>query len=324
MDKAKQNFSGFDPCWTAEKQAQWWVVHMDIYGTDEAVRTRFETWLAEDVDHAVAYFQNENLWSDMSLAFDMKNEDSGLHIHPVVPVALKRRKYWIYGATLCVLISLLWFLPELHWRMADYTNDTLSQKKIVLVDGTVVTLDGKSAINVDYRDDLRQISLAAGQAFFDVHSNKKRAFVVQAGSVKARALGTAYSVRKRDDRVTVSVREGMVDVTAEGIENAVHLKALESVTIDPDIGKLQKMGVNQNAFAWLEGHLVAQNRLLHDLLGELERYSDSRIFVLSPALREKKISGRFDVTNSMQAVEDIVLLLGADLIKITGGIIFIK
>ena len=318
MDKAQ--FSDFDPCWTVEKQARWWVVHMDLHSEDTAVRTRFETWLAKDVDHAVAYHQSKNLWSDMASAFDIGDQDG----HPAPHPPAGRRHYRIYGTILCVVIPLLWFLPELNWYMADYTNETPHQKKIALADGTTVTLDSKSAVNVDYREGLRQISLVAGQAFFDVQPNAQNPFVVRTGRVAARALGTAYSVREDEGRITVSVREGRVAVSAGSIENTVQLHALERVTLESGTGRLQKTRVSQNAFAWLEGHLIAQNRLLHDVLGELERYSNSRIFVLNTALRQKKISGRFDVTDSMQVIEDIALLLNADLVKITDGIIFIR
>ena len=308
MDKAQ--FSDFDPCWTVEKQARWWVVHMDLYGEDAAVRTRFETWLAKDVDHAVAYHQSKNLWSDMALAFDIGDEDD-----PPAPTP---------PAAHPPVIPFLWFLPKLDWYMADYTNETPRPKKIVLADGTTVTLDGKSAVDVDYREGLRQISLVAGQAFFDVQPSAQTPFVVQTGRVAARALGTAYSVREYEGRITVSVREGRVAVSAGSIENTVQLHAMERVTLESGTGRLQKTRVSQNAFAWLQGHLIAQNRLLHDVLGELERYSNSRIFVLNTALRQKKISGRFDVTDAMQVIEDIALLLNADLVKITDGIIFIR
>src|SRR5207248_2201360 len=53
---------------------------------------------------------------------------------------------------------------------------------LVLEDGTQVTLNTSSRVEVDYRGPLRRVNLLTGEALFRVAKNPNRAFVVTAGN----------------------------------------------------------------------------------------------------------------------------------------------
>ena len=88
-------------------------------------------------------------------------------------------------------------------------------EKATLPDGSVVELGGKSSMSVVYSPQQRVVVAEDGEVFFSVSSNPSRPFIVRAGPVTITAVGTAFSVRRTGESVSVIVTEGVVDVTAE-------------------------------------------------------------------------------------------------------------
>jgi transmembrane sensor len=82
----------------------------------------------------------------------------------------------------------------------------------VLDDGTLVELNRGAEIAVAFTPTERRVRLARGEALFTVAKNPARPFVVEAGGVTVRAVGTAFNVRLAAAAVDVLVTEGRVQV----------------------------------------------------------------------------------------------------------------
>jgi transmembrane sensor len=82
----------------------------------------------------------------------------------------------------------------------------------VLDDGSLVELRRGAVVEVSYSAVERRIRLVRGEALFTVAKNPARPFIVRAGTVDVRALGTVFNVRLEPDSVEVLVTEGKVQV----------------------------------------------------------------------------------------------------------------
>ncbi|HTO03807.1 MAG TPA: FecR domain-containing protein [Opitutus sp.] len=82
----------------------------------------------------------------------------------------------------------------------------------VLSDGSLMEFNPGTVFAVDFSDVQRRVVLQRGEAFFNVRPDSARPFVVVAGSVEFRAVGTAFAVQLRDAHVEVVVTEGRVAV----------------------------------------------------------------------------------------------------------------
>jgi transmembrane sensor len=91
-----------------------------------------------------------------------------------------------------------------------------------LPDGSIVELKSGAAIAHDYTPERRSVTLLRGEAHFQVAKNPQRPFIVTAGAVAVRAVGTAFSVQFAPTEVEVLVTEGRVAVekTAAVVEPA--------------------------------------------------------------------------------------------------------
>jgi transmembrane sensor len=81
-----------------------------------------------------------------------------------------------------------------------------------LPDGSVVELKAGAGISVDFSSSVRRVTLRGGEAHFQVTKDAARPFVVEAGGLEARAVGTAFSVNLQSTAVEVLVTEGRVAV----------------------------------------------------------------------------------------------------------------
>ena len=83
-----------------------------------------------------------------------------------------------------------------------------------LVDGSVLQINTDSQVNVEYSEGTRKIHLLRGEAHFDVAHDKDWPFQVYAGKGVVKAVGTAFSVRLEEEKISVIVTEGKVDLVA--------------------------------------------------------------------------------------------------------------
>ena len=111
----------------------------------------------------------------------------------------------------------------------------------ILQDGSVVTLEAKSAISY-YQpfDSLKRDISLTGKAFFKVAKDAQRPFTVYANGIATTALGTQFWVDARTDTMTVRLLEGKVVV------RAVAKTAMQEVFLKP--GEL--VAINEQTGAW--------------------------------------------------------------------------
>lgn len=130
----------------------------------------------------------------------------------------RRRLAGAVGGALALLL-----MAGLLWRQTARpvaTGDAARQGSVVvsqperrtLPDGSVVELRNGARIAVEFAPAVRRIAILEGEAHFDVAKDPHRPFVVAAGAVEVRAVGTVFSVNRGAAGVEVLVREGRVAV----------------------------------------------------------------------------------------------------------------
>jgi hypothetical protein len=100
---------------------------------------------------------------------------------------------------------------------------------VVLADGSKVSLDAATRVDVSYRHDGRALRLEQGRAKFDVAKDPLRPFAVAAGDETVVATGTEFSVELVRRQVRVVLYEGHVAVlgpaSVKGTPQPVRLAA---------------------------------------------------------------------------------------------------
>ncbi|MGJ7541937.1 sigma-70 family RNA polymerase sigma factor [Variovorax sp. LT1R16] len=162
-----------------------------------------------------------------------------------------------------------------------------------LPDGSEVTLDAQSRLDVDYTAERRLTRLKEGAAFFAVQRDVARPFIVQALGVEVTVLGTRFGVEIDGGRgVIVQVESGRVRVDASG--QSAELGAGQSLRIS---GAGRALTSVANPAAWRNGELEFDAVPLADALARVARYSPAALRV-TPAAARLPISGKVRVADA--------------------------
>jgi ferric-dicitrate binding protein FerR (iron transport regulator) len=148
------------------------------------------------------------------------------------------RMFWVLGAAICGLLGYIGVLkldlsspaqkqPKPQMAIAhrgiELKNNTYSDQKITLADGSLVELKPGSSLiyNKDFNLNKRELYLD-GEAFFKVTKNPSKPFIVHAGKLVAEVIGTSFSIKNAKDskNVEVDVLTGKVSVYAQKMTQA--------------------------------------------------------------------------------------------------------
>jgi len=190
-------------------------------------------------------------------------------------------------------------------KPAVYATDIGQQRTETLSDGTSITLNTDSQVQVYYSNNARNVHLTRGETYFKVTHDPRRPFTVTARDAYIRDVGTEFSVQESAAGVNVTVASGQVQAGAgltkdEPAGNGVSargtvLSAGEMATISS--GKVQRISGRNvaDALAWTEGRLVFSEDRLDFVAEQFNRYNPAhRLRVEGPVAKATLVTGGYN------------------------------
>jgi transmembrane sensor len=215
--------------------------------------------------------------------------------------------------------------------MGEFATRVGEQKKVQLADGSVVQLNTKSAIRVDYTESVRNVFLLYGEAYFDVAKNPLRLFSVFAAANVVTALGTAFAVRLQPDAaLDVTVEEGRVALATASAKESQHivaeLTARQSAVFSKKVKHIVQMADAQfvQKLAWRYGVLAYAGVSLSDVVADVSRYTNVKIEIVDPALRAKPIGGVFRVGELDALFDSLHVTFGLKIDRVNPKLVYIS
>ena len=189
-------------------------------------------------------------------------------------------------------------------------------ERITLADGSVVELNHDGKIDTDFTPAERRVRLVRGEAHFTVTKNPARPFVVDAGAVAVRAVGTAFEVRRASAAVEVLVTEGKVRVERPVPAGAVaapptSLVAGERAVVDttaqtvPPVVTAVSVAEIERTLAWQGVRLEFSSLPLAEVVAEFNLRNATQVVIGDPETAKLRVGGTFRADN----VEGFVRLL---------------
>ncbi|MGC7403180.1 FecR family protein [Pandoraea pneumonica] len=191
-------------------------------------------------------------------------------------------------------------------RVQEMSTRPGERRSVTLDDGTVVELNTRTRIQVNYTTALREVTLLSGEAMFSVTHDASRPFVVDAGSGRITVTGTRFDVRRVATQVSVAVESGAVKVQGVPSQNAptpastyVLLTKGLGTTVRPDGAVASASPVDlSTALAWRDGKLVFRNATLADVVSEVSLYRQSPVIVDSNTVGQLRLTSVFSADNT--------------------------
>lgn len=272
-----------------DEAAAAWVARLDrgLGGEEQAA---LDAWLATDSRHRGALLRAQAVFA----SFDRTRA-----LAPAETFDARRRsRRWLLGGVGTALAASVAGVAGVGLWSRDERREHATRpgeiRSIALADGSVATLDAASRIAVTFTARSRNVTLIAGRALFDVARDPTRPFVVDAGTLAIRAIGTSFSVeRDGDAAVEVMMREGLAQISG-GNGLVARLGARDRLALVD--GRVTRRAIDaqavERALGWRSGMLDFADRPLAEAAASFARYGGTPI-VVAPEVAQRRITGRF-------------------------------
>jgi transmembrane sensor len=312
-DESSMSGSAVTAAMIAEAAA--WLAVLHGPNRTKDVEQGFSAWLRTNPAHAKAFEEATDLWEESR---NLRRPAGGYASAKRAPI----RPLLALAATLAIAVlgGLLYF------QLAGVATDVGEQRALILEDGTRVLLNTATRIVVHYNKQRRHIELKTGEAHFEVAKRADWPFVVSAGNRQVTALGTAFTVRREPDQLTVTLVEGKVAVTPEmpafGAP-ATPATAGSTVTLMPGqravfvadrLTALDQPDL-QKTLAWQQREVAFDDTPLLDAIEDMNRYSTVPLALDGVPAGQMRVTGLFRAGDSRSFAQAVGTVYGLRVIE---------
>jgi transmembrane sensor len=198
----------------------------------------------------------------------------------------------------------------------EVTSSVDAITKVTLPDGSSVWLNHASSLKYPpmFQGDSRTVELT-GEGYFEVTHNPKIPFIVKAGEIQIKALGTTFNIMAYPDeeRIETSLINGRVELLRIGPEG----KTIRMLKMEPnDLAIFDKNNndihtrtiIDDRYFSWKDGKLVFNKEPVGEVVKKLSRWFNVDIQVKDPELLNLTYTATFVHETLPQVMELITLV----------------
>jgi transmembrane sensor len=320
-----------------------WLVRSDA-GLTPAEQAELQAWIRADPAHAAAWTAVQTPWEKLD---EVRSAGlGGAMIEDLAARARRRRQRqwkWLLAAAAVVILGLSVLQvagpgssvsPQLagndpdnapsagEFALPDPAPSPAAAAIVIhrpgqrlLEDGSVVEFDDHTLLEVDFSAGRREVRIINGVAHFTVRPDAARPFVVLAGPVQVRAVGTAFAVERAPQAAEVLVTEGRVEVLNQAAATAVPRplplpvrgRVVMPYAADADIPPVEILSEEMLAqrLHWRAPRLQLRAAPLGEIAVVLGGLNGLRFVIEDETLAALTLSGRFRADN----VEGFVRML---------------
>lgn len=194
---------------------------------------------------------------------------------------------------------------------------------IRLSDGTKVTLNAASSMKYPtaFKGE-RRVELT-GEAYFEVHADKKNKFIVASKGQEVVVTGTRFNINNYETEQSskTTLLEGVVALRYKQADGNLTERALKPGDLLErfDSGKIIKTQVNvDDAIAWTKGKIIFDNESIASVMRKICLWYDVEVVYETGVVEGRKIAGILSRSDDIKTVLDKIEYTGAAKFKIQG------
>jgi transmembrane sensor len=290
-----------------------WVARMDRAPLSADEAAELKQWLAGDRRRRGAFIRAKAIWMRSESARALGPQYDPKDFQPAAAAPPRRRFIEWSGALAASFVLVVILVATLQMPTA-YATAKGEMRTVPLGDGTTVTLNTDTRINVYDDEGQRRIRVVRGEVLIDGAGAVPT--VVEIGDKHLEASSATFVVRKLEDRpAEVLVQEGRV-VLVETTQSAPFPLPPNTSTSLPAEKEWQltalSFGQMGRELAWREGKIALQGETLAEAVAIYARYSDTPIVIADPTLAQMQVTGLFAVNNPLGFSHAVAEVFGAE------------
>ena len=288
----------------AEEAAALWAARLDGSVLTAGQRIALDTWLEASPDHRTllsSYCQfSADLEQQLPLIAGVREMSAGELAAPEIAQPLPWLRWPLMaGATLttAAAIALTFWVARPQPQFTNLATPIAQRQSLTLADGTRIELNAQTSLSTEIGPTLRHVRLAAGEAFFAVHKDPSRPFVIETPAGSVQVTGTQFDVRAETaTALEVTVSEGSVQVAPAGADKSVALVPGQKLSASNGQVTVEQLSATDldSTLAWRQGKIVANGMPLREVVARFARYHGRGITV-APEVAELRVGARYSL-----------------------------
>ena len=292
----------------AVHEAAEWYARLNDGRADAELQRAWALWHAADAEHQFAWSKVQQICQRFG---KVPGKIGGATLEHAMRHSGTRRSvlrsllgFTVVGAGAAVSYKVL---PE-RLGHYDYVTSTGERREVTLADGSSLSINTRSKVNVAFTPTQRLVRLYSGEVLIATQADPElmpRPFLVETGHGRVLALGTRFNVRIEDGQTHVSVLEKAVELTPlNAPEQRLRLDAgQQAVFSNSQVG--ERLSADVSAGSWQSGRLVVVDMPLSQLVSELDRYRPGHL-QCDASVARIRVSGAFPLDDTDQALAALV------------------
>jgi transmembrane sensor len=282
---------------TRSAAAEWLVARQMAEDWTAEQQAALNDWLARSAANRIAYWRFDAAWGQAQRLSILRR--------PMRPPPRSQKKsigFWLprIVAAMVMVGALGTFAVQYATRsdFQTYRTPVGGRMTIGLEDGSKIELNTATVLRVSNHSGQRQAVLEHGEAYFQIVHDPAHPFVLTAGAQRITDLGTAFSVRKQNGDVSVTLFEGrarLETIDKQGETKPTVLKPGDIAIATPKSVKTTKEPLTRlrDGLAWRRGMIEFKRATLAEAARQFNRYNHTKIIIEDPQVAALTIHGTF-------------------------------
>lgn len=304
------------------REASDWVVRLAEQAGEEQYAA-FRQWRDADPRHAEAYDRIAAIWSQ---AGRLSRSPAAGELPPDIGSGRPRAFGFALAAALAAAVLVTALLlgsrllsgPESRQEPMLFAAAVGEIREIDLPDGSRLTLDSASRVEVAFTAAVRDLTLREGRARFEV-AHDTRPFAVRAGTSEVVATGTLFDVSLVGGRTTVLLLEGSVEVRATDDPGKIErLMPGQKLILAASVAAERRPAARGEA-AWPGRMLEFDETRLDEAAALANRYSRVQLRLGDERIRNLRVSGAYRAGDIAGFARSLAMAFDLRLVRQAGG-----
>jgi len=280
-------------------EAAAWLARLCADCRDSADEEGFKIWLAASPENAAAFEAIDQTWDDLG---GISEPDDA------VPQERKMSRRVLLASIGLATVGAASFYASRSASANTFETGVGEQKRVTLEDGSQLFLDAQTKVAISFSETARSAAMSYGRANFQVTSDAKRPFVVEAGQRRIVANHCDFDVRCDGGRVQVVLIHGQADVRPKAAGSpTARLHSGERMIASAGVEKVDRPKLAP-LVAWQDGYEIFESTRLEEAAAEMNRYSDTKITV-DPNIADRRVSGVYRTGDNIAFARVVAQLL---------------
>lgn len=289
---------GGKPSAAARAAAAAWIARLHADNRSAADERAFHDWMAEDPAHAAAF-------EEATQAYELA---CALRDLPRMPARapVSRRAMFVGGGALAASVAAGAFILTRSDNAEAYTTEIGEQRTIALRDGAQLLLNTDTSVIVRDRGVVRSVQVERGQINLRLPAAPAASIEVAAREQRVLAHAGSLDIRCGVDVLSIFVADGNADFIE--LSGVLALRAGDRLRVSAEGVAVDRPSAAAMT-AWQRAQAVFESQTLAEAIGEMNRYSRTKLQVEDPAIAALRLSGVYSVGDNAAFARSVALLL---------------